>query len=255
MGYHQGPRHRAHYGGYPQGDHPGYPPEDSQHYAAARAPQWDPPPRHGADTERLHGLEASVSQIQQAVDALVRRSDPPAAAPPAPAVDISPAPAAAAMEAAQEGMQQQMAKMQQSMEEQAAEVVALRQALVEESRRRMLQEEALRSLWQEVQHLQSWAEQVSSAEQSFMRSPSFSAHNQVPLRSPSFSAHDSPFGGKGDARRPMGSPLIPEAIGDIIGEVYDQNRALSNNVQTASKSSRAYSRTTIGSNDESVRYM
>ena len=38
------------------------------------------------------------------------------------------------------------------------------QALAEESRRRMIQEEALRSLWGEVQHLQTWAEQVSDGQ-------------------------------------------------------------------------------------------
>jgi len=61
--------------------------------------------------------------------------------------------------------------MEQQMSVVTHENAALRQALVEESRRRMIQEEALRSLWEEVQHLQSWAEQVSDGqEMSFDRS-------------------------------------------------------------------------------------
>ena len=54
-------------------------------------------------------------------------------------------------------LQNQMAHMMQ-------ENVVLRKALGEESRRRQMQEEALRSLWGEVQHLQSWAEQISDGQ-------------------------------------------------------------------------------------------
>merc|ERR1711935_1139141 len=62
--------------------------------------------------------------------------------------------------------------MSEKVHTQAKEICVLRQALMEESRRRMVQEEAIRSLWQEVQHLQTWAEQVS-ANDSLIGSPSY----------------------------------------------------------------------------------
>jgi len=57
-----------------------------------------------------------------------------------------------------------VAMIQQQMVHIVQENTVLRQALAEESRRRMIQEEALRSLWGEVQHLQTWAEQVSDGQ-------------------------------------------------------------------------------------------
>jgi len=61
-------------------------------------------------------------------------------------------------------MQMSVALLQTQMTHLLKENTGLRQALSEESRRRMIQEEALRSLWGEVQHLQSWAEQVSDGQ-------------------------------------------------------------------------------------------
>jgi len=61
-------------------------------------------------------------------------------------------------------MQGDVATLQQQMTQVMSENLVLRQALAEESRRRSVQEEALRSLWGEVQHLQSWAEQVSDGQ-------------------------------------------------------------------------------------------
>merc|ERR1712196_494853 len=63
---------------------------------------------------------------------------------------------------------------EQKIESQATELVRLKKALNEESHKRTVQEEALRSLWKEVQHLQNWAEQVSSQESSSIRSPTYS---------------------------------------------------------------------------------
>ena len=61
-------------------------------------------------------------------------------------------------------MQGDVATLQQQMTQVMSENLVLRQALAEESRRRSVQEEALRSLWGEVQHRQSWAEQVSDGQ-------------------------------------------------------------------------------------------